>query len=377
MRLLPLLPGTCQTGFRGHSQTYLYLLIMENGMHHNVFTNNPTVPIDVKDRPVSELMDGMLRTGFQGRKLAESVQAWHNMLKEKNTTVFMGLSGAMVPAGMRRVISHMIRERMIDCLVSTGANLFHDCHEALGRKHYVGSHLADDEKLFEQGVDRIYDVFAVEEEFRTADNLIADFAQEIGEITCSSREFMYLLGKELVRRGAAEDSIVVSAYRHNVPIFVPALSDSSIGIGLTIARRRGLKLEIDQIKDVDEITQIVEKSERTGVVYVGGGVPKNFIQQTEVIASILGMDIGGHDYAIQYTSDSPHWGGLSGCTFDEAVSWGKIAPQAKKVQVFVDATIALPIVTHALHEKTHNLKRIVPVFSWDGPEGFDIDYKEA
>ena len=345
-------------------------------MRLNVFTDNPTVPIDVKDRSISELMDGMLKTGFQGRKLAESVQAWYNMLKEEDMTVLMGLSGAMVPAGMRRVISYMIRERMIDCLVSTGANLFHDSHEALGKKHYIGSHLADDEKLFEHGVDRIYDVFAVEEEFRTADNLIADFAEEIGEISCSSREFMHLLGKELVRRGAAEDSIVVSAYRHNIPIFVPALSDSSIGIGLTIARRRGLRLDIDQIKDVDEVTQIVEKSGKTGVVYIGGGVPKNFIQQTEVIASILGMDIGGHDYALQYTTDAPHWGGLSGCTFDEAVSWGKIAAQAKKVQVFVDATIALPIVAHALHEKCRGLKRNAPSFNWGGPEGLDIDYKE-
>lgn len=345
-------------------------------MHHNVFTNNPTVPIDVKDRSISQLMDGMLKTGFQGRKLAESVQAWYNMLNEKNITVFMGLSGAMVPAGMRRIISYLIRERMIDCLVSTGANLFHDSHEALGKKHYVGSHMADDEKLFEHGVDRIYDVFAVEEEFRTADNLIADFAKEIGEVSCSSREFMYLLGKELVRRGATEDSIVVSAYRNNVPVFVPALSDSSIGIGLTIARRKGVKLEIDQIKDVDEITRIVEKSEKTGVVYIGGGVPKNFIQQTEVIASILGMDVGGHDYAIQYTSDSPHWGGLSGCTFDEAVSWGKIAVQAKKVQVFVDATIALPIVAHALHEKCRGLERNVPIFNWEGREGLDISYSD-
>lgn len=334
-------------------------------MYHNIFTNNPTVPLDVKDRSISELMDGMLKTGFQGRKLAESVQAWYNMLKENNMTVFMGLSGAMVPAGMRRIISYMIRERMIDCLVSTGANLFHDTHEALGKKHYVGSHLTDDEKLFEHGVDRIYDIFAVEKEFRNADNLIADFAQEIGEISCSSRELMFMLGKELVRRGAAEDSILVSAYRQNVPIFVPALSDSSIGIGLTIARRRGIKLEVDQIKDVDEITQMVEKSEKTGVVYIGGGVPKNFIQQTEVIASILGMEVGGHDYAIQYTSDSPHWGGLSGCTFDEAVSWGKIAVQAKKVQVFVDATIALPIVAHALHEKCQGLKRNAPIFEWE------------
>jgi deoxyhypusine synthase len=349
---------------------------MENGMHHNEFTNNPTVPIDVKDRSISELMDGMLRTGFQGRKLAESVQAWYNMLKEKQMTVFMGLSGAMVPAGMRRIISFMVRERMIDCLVSTGANLFHDTHEALGKKHYVGSHLADDEKLYERGVDRIYDVFAVEKEFRTADNLIADFAQEIGDFSCSSREFMFMLGKELVKRGAAEDSIVVSAYRQNVPIFVPALSDSSIGIGLTIARRRGVKFEIDQIKDVDEITRIVENSGKTGVVYIGGGVPKNFIQQTEVIASILGADVGGHDYAIQYTSDSPHWGGLSGCTFDEAVSWGKIAVQAKKVQVFVDATIALPIVVHALHEKCRGLKRDAPIFDWEGPEAVKVSYSD-
>ncbi|HWR24746.1 MAG TPA: deoxyhypusine synthase [Methanosarcina sp.] len=345
-------------------------------MHHNVFTDNPTIPIDVRDRSISELMDSMLKTGFQGRKLAESVQAWYNMLKEKNMTVLMGLSGAMVPAGMRRVISYLIRQRMVDCLVSTGANLFHDSHEALGKKHYVGSHLADDERLFEHGVDRIYDVFAVEEEFRSADNLIADFAEELGEISCSSREFMYLLGEELVKRGAAEDSIIVSAYRQNVPIFVPALSDSSIGIGLTIARRRGLKLAIDQIKDVDEITQIVEKSGKTGVVYIGGGVPKNFIQQTEVVASILGMEVGGHDYAIQYTSDSPHWGGLSGCTFDEAVSWGKIAAQAKKVQVFVDATIALPIVAHALHEKCRKIKRNPPVFNWEKPEGLVIGYED-
>ncbi len=345
-------------------------------MHHNVFTENPTVPVDVKKRSISELLDGMLKTGFQGRKLAESVQIWHKMLNENNITVFMGLSGAMVPAGMRKVISYMIGKRMIDCLVSTGANLFHDSHEALGKNHYMGSHLADDEKLFDSGVDRIYDVFAVEEEFRAADNLIADFAEEMGELSCSSREFVYLLGKKLVGCGAAEDSIVVSAYRHNVPIFVPALSDSSIGIGLTIARRRGLKLEVDQIKDVDEITQIVEKSGKTGVIYVGGGVPKNFIQQTEVIASILGINTRGHDYAIQYTSDSPHWGGLSGCTFDEAVSWGKIAVQAKKVQIFVDATIALPIVAHALYEKCHELKRNAPVFNWEGSEGLNIVYSE-
>jgi deoxyhypusine synthase len=334
-------------------------------MRHNMFTRVPIDSVEVKDRSISELLDSMLNTGFQGRKLAESVQAWYNMLREDKITIFMGLTGAMVPAGMRKIISYMIQQRMIDCLVSTGANMFHDCHEALGMKHYVGSHLADDEKLYEQGVDRIYDVFAVEEEFRNTDHLISDFAKTLGNSSYSSREFMHLLGMEIARRGGDEDSIVVCAYRHNVPIFIPALCDSSIGIGLVIARRQGHAVNVDQIKDVDEITQMVENSEKTGVVYVGGGVPKNFIQQTEVIASIMGTDIGGHDYAIQYTTDAPHWGGLSGCTFDEAVSWGKVAKKAKKVQVFVDATIALPIVAHALHEKIQGFNRSYPDFKWE------------
>ncbi|MGP8329850.1 MAG: deoxyhypusine synthase [Methanosarcinaceae archaeon] len=341
-------------------------------MNHNVFTGTPTNPVDVKNRSISELIDAMLTTGFQGRKLAESVQVWHNMLKEDDLTILMGLSGAMVPAGMRKIISYMIQNRMIDCLVSTGANIFHDCHEALGMNHYVGSHLADDEKLYKHGVDRIYDVFAIENEFRNVDHLISDFAKTLEDRAYSSREFMYVLGKEIARRGGEDDSIVVSAYNHGVPIFTPALCDSSIGIGLTIARRDGCIANIDQIQDVDEITQIVERSQKTGVIYVGGGVPKNFIQQTEVVASIMGINVSGHDYAIQYTTDVPHWGGLSGCTFDEAVSWGKIAPQAKKVQVFVDATIALPIVSHALHEKIRESDRLYPVFDWEGDNGLEI-----
>jgi deoxyhypusine synthase len=248
--------------------------------------------------------------------------------------------------------------------VSTGANIFHDCHEALGLKHYVGSHMANDEELFEHGVDRIYDVFAYEEEFRNTDHFIAEFAKKHEGKQYSSREFIHLLGKEISEKGDTQ-SIIASAYKHNVPIFIPALCDSSIGIGLTIARRLGCNVNIDQIRDVDEITQMVELSKKTGVVYVGGGVPKNFIQQTEVVASIMGHDVAGHEYAIQYTADVPHWGGLSGCTFDEAVSWGKIAKEAKKIQVFVDATIALPIVTQTLYETTNNQLRKIPSFSWN------------
>lgn len=343
---------------------------MPMGKGKEKFLHRPTTPLVVSEKKVSEITDAMRNTGFQGRKLGESVEAWKNMLQEKDMIIMMGLTGAMAPAGMRKIISFLIENRMIDCLVSTGANIFHDTHEALGGKHYVGSHAVDDEELFKHGVDRIYDVFAVEDDFRKTDRLIAKFAKTLPKAgRYSSREFIQMLGKFVVDNGGDKHSIIASAYLHNVPIFIPALCDSSIGIGLMFARRKlGVNLVIDQMKDVDEITQMIENTKKTGVIYVGGGVPKNFIQQTEVIASILGLPVTGHSYAIQYTADAPHWGGLSGCTFEEAVSWGKISPVAKKVQVFVDATIALPIVSHALLEKTKGTikKRKKPIYDWSG-----------
>jgi len=204
------------------------------------FLQRPTVPIAVTDKSVSELMDAMASTGFQGRKLGESIDTWAHMLKDNKLTIFMGLTGAMCPAGQRKIVAYFIQNRMIDCLVSTGANMFHDIHESLGGHHYVGTHAADDEALFKEGVDRIYDVFAVEEQFRNTDRLIADFSKTLEpNKPYSSREFMFLLGKWLFEKGADHDSVVVSAYMHNVPIFVPALCDSSIGIGLMVARRGG------------------------------------------------------------------------------------------------------------------------------------------
>ncbi len=312
----------------------------------------------------------MLKTGFQGRKLAESIEVWRQMLQEEDLTIFLGLSGAMVPGGMRRIISYLVRNRFVDCLVSTGANIFHDCHEALGGHHYLGSHQADDHALLQEGVDRIYDIFASEDEFRSLDRLVAEFIAglEPGK-RYSTRELTHLLGGMLKTlkpglSGTEMDSITVAAYDAGVPIFIPAFCDSSLGIGAFLAyRQKKNGVVIDQIKDVDEITQIVEQSAKTGVIYIGGGVPKNFIQQTEVILSLLGQKTQGHSYAIQYTTDAPHWGGLSGCTFQEAISWGKISPVSRNVQVFTDATIALPLVAHALHEDPGRRQRH-PVFNW-------------
>ncbi|HTY52474.1 MAG TPA: deoxyhypusine synthase [Methanomicrobiales archaeon] len=307
----------------------------------------PTQPV-VPVANVGELLAGMARTGFQGRRLGESVEAWASMIRDPGCTILLGLSGAMVPAGMGRVLADLASRNYFDVLVSTGANIFHDTCEHLGVRHYQGHTCADDQELFSRGIDRIHDIFAYEKEFRAVDRRIADFAKGIAPFKGSSREFIDRLGMHLRKEAPQGKSLIITCVEKGIPVFIPALADSSIGIGLVMARREGAAVEVDQLADVEEITAMVEGSKRTGVVYVGGGVPKNFIQQTQVIASIHGQDLEGHDYAVQFTTDAPHWGGLSGCTFDEAVSWGKESPTSQRVQVFCDATIALPIVASAL-----------------------------
>jgi deoxyhypusine synthase len=307
----------------------------------------------------------MAETGFQGRKLGESVKVWKRMLADPDCTIFFGLSGAMIPAGMQKCLVGMVKHHYVDVIVSTGANIFHDICEHTGVCHYLGHHHVDDAKLYEKGIDRIYDVFAFEDEFRRVDKWIAAYAETIAPFRGSSREFINLFGEYLIKTYPKSESITSTCAREKVPIFIPALCDSSIGIGLLIARRRGVDVDIDQIADADEITTMVEDARKTGVIYVGGGVPKNFIQQTQVIGSIHDKDLGGHDYAIQYTTDSPHWGGLSGCTFDEAISWGKESAGTIQVEVHVDATIALPLVISALvsggvrRAKRHTLQKKV------------------
>jgi len=307
----------------------------------------PTQPV-VPTGNVGDLLAGMARTGFQGRRLGESVEVWAAMIRDPECTIFLGLSGAMIPAGMQKVLIELAHRNYFDVLVSTGANIFHDTCEHLGVRHYQGHHHADDVELLSRGIDRIHDIYAYEKEFRAVDRRIADFGKSIAPFRGSSREFIERWGRQLRKDAPESRSLVTTCVEKGIPVFIPALADSSIGIGLVMARREGADIGVDQIADVDEITAMVEGSRRTGVVYIGGGVPKNFIQQTQVVASVHDLDLGGHDYAIQYTTDAPHWGGLSGCTFEEAVSWGKESPTSPKVQVFCDATIALPLVTSAL-----------------------------
>jgi deoxyhypusine synthase len=310
-------------------------------------TMKPRTPV-LPTNDLSRLLHGMSATGFQGRKLGESLEVWTRMCEDPGCTILLGLSGAMIPAGMQQCLIDLVENRYVDIIVSTGANIFHDVCEHFGVNHYLGHHHVDDAELFSKGIDRIYDVFAFEEEFRGIDLKFAEFAETIAPFSCSSAEFIRKFGEWMIAGYPDRTSLLSTCIAKNVPVFIPALCDSSIGIGLMVARRNGIQAHIDQIADVDEIARMVEGSEKTGVVYVGGGVPKNFIQQTQVIADMYGAGQEGHAYAIQYTTDAPHWGGLSGCTFEEGISWGKEAPQAPRVQCFCDATIALPLVVSGL-----------------------------
>ncbi|MDI6807625.1 MAG: deoxyhypusine synthase family protein [Candidatus Eisenbacteria bacterium] len=330
------------------------------------FFTKPTTPMSIDPKAsVDDFVRGLDGLSFQARNVSQAVSIWEGMLGGKNI-IFLGLAGAMVPAGLRRVISYLIEKRFIDCLVSTGANLFHDCHESLGMFHWKGSQHADDLELKDHDVDRIYDVFASEKEFRQTDDFIEKFCAGLDTGRAyGTREFLYLLGRALCEKGKGS-GILTAACKAGVPVYCPAVADSSIGIAAAAGRQKGSsRVQFDVIKDVVETSEIASLVD-TGVIYVGGGVPKNFIQQTEVTGSVLGGSPAGHRYAIQVITDPPHWGGLSGCTFEEAQSWGKISGGANKVSVYCDATIALPLIVTALAARAGKPgRKTFPAFSCD------------
>ncbi len=342
-------------------------------MRREQVLRHPTRPVEIQpEKTVSDLLADMALTGFQGRKLGEAAEAWTSMLKKREIVIWMGLAGAMVPAGMRELITYLIRRRMVDVLVTTGATLYHDAYETIGGKHFQGTDQIDNVMLRRERIDRMYDVYADERKFYHLDVMIEkDFSARLQSgRPYSSREVMHEFGKWISEMDKDKDGICVSAYEMGVPIFVPAMCDSGLGFSLMFAnRRRKRRLIVDHIHDVDESSKITEKSSHTAVVIVGGGVPKNFIQQTAVIASYQTRHDRTHDFAIQFTTDVPQWGGLSGSTFEEAQSWGKYNPHARMVQCFTDATIALPIVAQALSQRFKRFRRRVPAFHWNGQNG--------
>jgi deoxyhypusine synthase len=222
----------------------------------------------------------------------------------------------------------------------------------------------DDVELQKNLIDRMYDTLADEEEFREEDAWLGRFAASLDQSRpYTTREFLYLVGKEL-SKVAKEDGVVTAAYKARIPLYCPAIADSSIGIG--IAEHRYIKNDtftFDVIGDVLETARLAGESPASGVIYFGGGTPKNFVQQSEVTAAFMRQSASGHKYAMQVVTDAPHWGGLSGCTFEEAQSWGKIAHDAHMVTVHCDSTIAMPILVTAVSENKGLIrKRKKPAF---------------
>ena len=257
-------------------------------------------------------------------------------------------------AGMRRLVSTLMEERLVDVVVSTGANLYHDYFETAGHFHHIGSTRVDDTELREAKIDRIYDTYADEDLFFDIDKEIGAWAEaSLEDRPYTTREFLALLGEEAGRRSGGEHGILSTAAKCRVPVYCPAIGDSSIGIGLA---ERSRKFIFDVIGDVEETAALAAKKPSM-VIYVGGGTPKNFIQQTEVTNIVNGRMLSGHKYAVQFVVDAPNWGGLSGCTFEEAVSWGKIAVDARMVSVMCDATIALPVAAAAVLTRRKGKKR--------------------
>jgi deoxyhypusine synthase len=316
--------------------------------HTSRFLRVPVEPFELAPNlSADDVLARMERVSFQGRSLATARRIWEKMLGA-DCTIFLGLAGALSAGGMRLIIAHLLARRYVDCLVSTGANLYHDLHETRGRRHYVGSPRENDAALQADRIDRVYDTYASEEEFVDNDEWIAEFVMTLERRPYSSREFLYRLGEHLWRE-TERDGILTAAYRARVPIFCPAIADSSIGMGLSQARHRDQAAgHVDTIADVVESANLVIRRPRTASIVFGGGTPKNFINQATVQAEFYDDRVGGHRYALQIITDVPHYGGASGASLEEAQSWGKLAADAEQVTVHADVTLALPLLASAL-----------------------------
>ncbi len=332
------------------------------------FLDVPVEPFEpAPGAPADELLRRMERISFQGRNLAIAHRIWQRMLAG-DVVIFLGVAGALTAGGLRLAIARLIRDRAVDCVVSTGANLYHDLHETRGRRHFVGSPRADDRALQAARIDRVYDTYVDEDEFVDNDHWIADFTSELEPRPYTTREYLHRLGRRLWNETGG-DGILTAAYRARVPLFCPAIADSSIGMGLAQARHARSECgRIDVIGDVIESTNLVIRRPRTASIVLGGGTPKNFINQASVQADFCRPGAGGHRYALQIITDSPHFGGASGSSLDEARSWGKLHADADQVTVHADATLAFPLLTSALAASARELlaARRPPAFELGG-----------
>jgi deoxyhypusine synthase len=309
--------------------------------------------IDIKAINATPIIDAMRDMSFTSRDTAAAADILNMMIKDDGCTVFLTLAGSTSAAGCMQVYVDMVKNNMIDAIIATGASIVDmDFFEALGFKHYKGSPYADDKVLRENYIDRIYDTYIDEEELQHCDMTINKIANTLEPRPYSSREFIREMGKWLVTNSVKKDSLVQVCYEHNVPIFCPAFSDSSAGFGLVKHQwdNPGKHVSIDSVKDFLELTKIKMAAETSGLFMIGGGVPKNFVQDTVICAEVLGKEVPMHKYAIQITVADSRDGACSSSTLREASSWGKVDTVYEKM-VYAEATCVLPLIASYVYHQ--------------------------
>jgi deoxyhypusine synthase len=325
--------------------------------------------IDITKFDARPIVDAMQHMSFSARELARATEIFNKMLADKECSIILTLAGSTSAAGCLNLYADLIKYNMVDAIVATGASIVDmDFFEALGFKHYQGSQFVDDKTLRKQFIDRIYDTYIDENDLQACDHAIYEIANQLDPRPYSSREFIYEMGRYLANGNAKKkDSLVQLAYEHDTPIFCPAFTDSSAGFGLVLHQTKNSDnyLTIDSIADFRELTEIKINAGTTGLLMIGGGVPKNFTQDTVVCAELLGHDVEMHKYAIQITVADVRDGACSSSTLKEACSWGKVDTTYEQM-VYAEATTVLPILaSDAYHQdnwKSRDRKRYTKLF---------------
>ncbi len=310
--------------------------------------------IDITSFDSRKIIESMKKMSFTSRDTANAAEIYNDMIKDKNCAIFLTIAGSTSAAGCMKLYSDLVKYNMVDAIVATGASIIDmDFFEALGFKHYQGSQFQDDKVLRENYIDRIYDTYIDEEQLQACDKTICEIANKLKPKAYTSREFIKEIGKYLKKNAKKKGSLIEVAYDHNVPIFCPAFTDSSAGFGLVMHQEQNPNkhITIDSIREFRELTEIKLKSKASGLLMVGGGVPKNFVQDTVVCAELLGKTVDMHKYAIQITVADTRDGACSSSTLKEASSWGKV-DTSKEQMVFAEATSILPLIaSDAYHRK--------------------------
>ena len=313
----------------------------------------PVEHIDITSFDSRKIISSMEKMSFASRETANAARIFNEMIKDKNCTIFLTLAGSTSAAGCMDLYKDLVKYNMVDAIVATGASIIDmDFFEALGFKHYQGSQFQDDNELRKNYIDRIYDTYIDEDELQLCDKKICEIADKLPPKSYTSREFIYEMGKYLKNNSKKENSLIKTAYDHNVPIFCPAFTDSSAGFGLVMHQEKNPKkhITIDSVREFRELTEIKIKSKSSGLFMIGGGVPKNFVQDTVICAELLGKKTEMHKYAVQITVADSRDGACSSSTLKEASSWGKV-DTIKEQMVFTEATSILPLIASDAYHK--------------------------